>query len=135
MGMQERLKPSEAGKNHVFLGKEKLKANVGMKILRQGEESYYALLDAGVNWYEAEAELEFYVQEGNEISLMITRLIGKNGKIAQIVLEDMPGSIARLWARFFLETEEKLAVEIQDLGFGEIRPSSGHVWREKVDIY
>lgn len=135
MGMQERLKPSEAGTNHVFLGKEKLKANVGMKILRQGEESYYALLDAGVNWYEAEAELEFYVQEGNEISLMITPLIGKNGKIAQIVLEDMPGSIARLWARFFLETEEKLAVEIQDLGFGEIRPSSGHVWREKVDIY
>ena len=34
---------------------------------------------------EAEAELEFYVQEGNEISLMITPLIGKNGKIAQIV--------------------------------------------------
>ena len=65
------------------------------------------------------------------ITFLLTALLSGG----HVLLEDMPGSIARLWARFFLETEEKLAVEIQDLGFGEIRPSSGHVWREKVDIY
>ena len=46
-GMLERISPSEAGKTHVFLGNDKLKANVGMKILRRGEASYFALLDAG----------------------------------------------------------------------------------------
>lgn len=134
-GMQERLNASGAGKEHVFLDNDKLKANVGMKILRQGEESYYALLDAGVNWYEAEHEMEFYLRDGNEITLTITPLIGRNGKLAQIVLEDFPGTIARLKARFYPETENILAVEVEDMGFGEIRPASGRVWKEKIELY
>lgn len=35
-GMMERLTPGENGKNHVFLGRDKLKSNIGMKVLRQG---------------------------------------------------------------------------------------------------
>lgn len=134
-GMQERLNASEAGKGHVFLGNDKLKANIGMKIMRQGEESYYALLDAGVNWYEAEHDMEFYLRDGNELALIITPLIGKNGKLAQIVLEDFPGNIARLKASFYLEAENLLAVEIEDMGFGEIRPATGRVWRERLELY
>ena len=134
-GMQERLSASEVGKEYVFLGNEKLKANIGMKIMRQGEESYYAILDAGVNWYEAEHEMEFYISDGNEMNLQITPLIGKNGKLAQIVLEDFPGPIARLKARFYLEAENLLVVEIEDLGFGEIRPAAGRSWKEKIELY
>lgn len=134
-GMQERLNVSEAGKEHVFLGNDKLKANIGMKIMRQGEESYYALLDAGVNWYEAQHDMEFYLRDGNELTLTVTPLIGKNGKLAQIVLEDFPGTIARLRASFYLEAENLLAVEIEDMGFGEIRPATGRVWKEKLEIY
>ena len=48
---------SKAGKEHVFLGGDKLKYNIGMEVLRQGQESYYALLDAGENWYESEYNL------------------------------------------------------------------------------
>ncbi|MDE7258789.1 MAG: hypothetical protein K2N77_06075, partial [Lachnospiraceae bacterium] len=40
-GLQEKLEPSEAGSKHVFLGKDKLKSNIGMNVLRQGRESYY----------------------------------------------------------------------------------------------
>lgn len=58
-GMMERLTPGETGKNHVFLGKDKLKSNIGMKVLRRGEVSYQALLDAGINWYEAKNTMEF----------------------------------------------------------------------------
>ena len=133
--MQERLSLSQAGREHVFLGRDKLKANIGMQVLRQGEESYYALLDAGVNWYEADYTLEFYIQDGNEITLKIMPLIGKNGKEARIILEDFPEGIARLRARFFLEAENMLTVEVQDLGFGEFRPASRLVWQEKIELY
>lgn len=134
-GMQERLGISDAGKDYIFLGNDKLKANVGMKLFRQGEESYYALLDAGVNWYEAFRELEFYIQDGNEIAVTITPLVGKNGKVAQIALEDLSGTTIRLRARFFLEAENTLTVELEDLGLGEIRPSTGRIWKEKVKLY
>lgn len=135
LGMQERLEASEEGKKHVFLGNDKLKANVGMKILRRGEESYFALLDAGVNWFEAETTTECYVQDGNAVEFIITPLIGKKGKIAKIVLDDLQGTISRVRIHLSLSDESNLVVEIEDLGFGTIRPGTGHVWREEIALY
>lgn len=134
-GMQERLNPGSAGKEYVFLSRDKLKANVGMEILRQGEESYYALLDAGTNWYEAETETEFYLQDGNEIQLTITPLNGENSRFARIVLDGIPETVTRLWGRFYMEAENVLAVEIEDEGLGEIRPATGKVWKETIELY
>ena len=134
-GMQERLNPSPVGKEHVYLGRDMLKANIGMKVLRQGEESYYALLDAGVNWYESDYTMEFYMMSGNEITLQITPLIGKSVREAKIVFDDFPGNIARIRARFYLEAENLLIMEARDLGFGEFRHPSQHVWKEKIELY
>lgn len=134
-GMQELLEKSAVGNEYVFLGKDKLKANVGMKLLRGGEPSYQALLDAGGNWYETETVTQIYCQEGNEISLAITPLIGKKSKEVSITLEDLPGSISRLQLTLFMETETSLVVEVMDLGFGEFRAPSGKVWRETIEIY
>lgn len=134
-GMQERLSASEAGKSHVFLGNDKLKANVGMKILRRGEESYYALLDAGVNWFEAKQTMECYLQDGREIEFVITPLIGKNVRRAKIALDDLPGRISRLRLQLYMKEENTMVVEIQDLGFGEIRPLTGHSWQEEISLY
>lgn len=134
LGMKERVRPVEKNE-FVFLGNEKLKANVGMKLFRQGEESYYAILDAGVNWYDAVHEMEFYIKDGSEISLVITPLIGRETRSVTIRLEELPGSIARLWARFSMESEAVLVVEIEDLGFGEIRSSDGKCWSEKIELY
>ena len=134
-GMQELLQETEVGKAHVFLGNDKLKANIGMKILRNGEDSYYALLDAGGNWYEAEHFMEFYLQDGNSFEVMITPLIGRNAKTVVITLEDLPGNIARLQLHIFMESESKLVLEVTDLGFGEFRTPSGKVWTESVEIY
>ncbi|MDE7275735.1 MAG: hypothetical protein K2N98_02600 [Lachnospiraceae bacterium] len=50
-GLLEKLEPSQMGKEHIFLGADKLKANIGMNVLRRGKESYFALLDAGENCY------------------------------------------------------------------------------------
>lgn len=134
-GIQERQSASEAGKSHVFLGNDKLKANVGMKILRRGEDSYYALLDAGVNWFEAEQTMECYLQDGNAIEFVITPLIGKKGRVVQMTLDDLPGSISRLRVRLYMREESKMVVEISDLGFGEIRPATDHLWREEIGLY
>lgn len=134
-GMQERLGVSEVGKRHVFLGNEKLKANIGMEVLRQGEKSYYALLDAGVNWYEASNTVEFYLQDGQELELIITSLIGAESRREKLVLSDFPGSVARLQLKLHLESERLLVAEVADLGFGEFRGPSGRSWREDITLY
>ncbi len=142
--MQEKIAPGELGKAHVFLGNEKLKANIGMQILRNGEESYYALLDAGISWYEAERTLEVYLQDGNEIVLTVLPLIrsntkagkgsGKEGVMVRVVLEGLSEGVARLKLHFFMKTEHCLVVEAEDLGFGEFRAASGRTWKDEIEI-
>lgn len=134
-GMLERLHVSEEGKNHVFLGNDKLKTNVGMKVLRRGEESYAALLDAGINWFEAEKTLEFYLQDGKSIELILTSLIGGGSKTAVITMEELKGDVSLLSMHLYLSEETVLVVEIEDLGFGELKEATHYVWREEIKLY
>ena len=120
-GMMERLTPGETGKNHVFLGKDKLKSNIGMKVLRRGEVSYQALLDAGINWYEAKNTMEFYLLEGRAVEILITSLTGKGNRIARIVPEELQEGIIRLRISVEMRDDTHLKVELEDLGFGTFR--------------
>ncbi len=133
-GMLERIQASEEGKTHVFLGNDKLKSNIGMRLMRLGEEAYVALLDAGVNWYEAEQTLELYIQKQNTLELTATSLIGKGGKNFTITLEDLKEDVSRIRLHLYLREENCLVAEVEDLGFGEFRETTHHVWREELDL-
>lgn len=135
LGMMERLRPSAVGKDHVLLGTDKLKGNVGMKVCRRGEESYCALLNAGTNWYEATNACEFYLREGNSFELVITPLNGRKGKIARMTLEGLPAGEARIHLTLQMTDEERLLVTAEDLGFGEFRAASHQVWKESLKLY
>lgn len=136
-GMQEKLSASEVGRTHVFLGNEKLKANIGMKVMRQGENSYYALLDAGVNWFDAHSSLEFLLPSENSFSLVITPLNGRDIKYAQVTLEGLPvrkNAASRLRLDIKMTSENTIFLEIEDLGFGELFPSSHQTWKESFEV-
>ncbi len=131
----EQLEETEIGKSHVFLGSDKLKANIGMKILRRGEESYYALLDAGTNWYESDHTMQCYVKDDKELEFVVTPLIGKTVIHHTMLLTDLAEGISRLSVRAYLPEEKLLKIEVTDLGFGEFRPSGGRVWEDTVELY
>lgn len=130
----ERFHPSEMGKAHVFLGEEKLKSNIGMQVLSQGQESYFAILDAGVNWYEAKQTFEFYMRGGNELQLEITSLIGRETMTVPIVLEDMLPGMSRMKAHLYLTGEKNLVMEVEDLGFGNFRAATHFVWHKEISL-
>lgn len=133
--MVESLQPSEAGSANILLGQDNLKANIGMNIFRQGEQSYLALLDAGTKWFEAKGSVEFYLQDGNEVELLITPLMERKGSIAKLPLRDLPGEISRLKMELYFKAENILVVQVEDLGFGAIRPATGKVWQEELRIF
>ncbi len=132
MAIQERVYPSEVGKAHVFLGQDKLKVNIGMNMYQQGEETYVALLDAGINWYEAESNFEFYQRGDNELELILTSLMGGESQKVKVVLEDMLPGMSRMKAKLFLTGEKNLVLEIEDLGFGSFRPATHQVWHKEI---
>ncbi len=136
-GLMEKIEPSEAGKRHVYLGKDKLKSNIGMNVLRQGRESYYALLDAGENWYEIKKECVFLLPGGGEISFVVTPLNGKNIETRSMVLagektEESP------YRRYRLEVSmlspEIVHARVFDMGFGELFPATERVWEKDFEV-
>lgn len=136
-GLLEKLEPSEAGQKHVFLGKDKLKSNIGMNVLRQGRESYFALLDAGENWYEIRKECEFLLGKEKELAFVITPLDGKNREIKEIPLKSL-GTGGAPYTRYRLEVSmcsaDTVQMKVTDLGFGEFFPASGQVWEERFQV-
>lgn len=133
----EKINPSENGKTHVFLGNEKLKSNIGMKVLRQGEESYLALLDAGINWFEAAKECEFILESDNTFSILITPLNGK--QIQEIILHmdgllERPEKTTRIHMKIYMNGEHKAVVELTDMGFGDLFPATGQTWIEEFEV-
>lgn len=123
--------------NHVFLGNDKLKANVGINVLKRGERAYLPLLDAGTNWFEAYQERDIILNVANKISLVITPLTGKNPKIVDITLDELPkrpAKTTRLKLSVKMLEENKMQVHIVDMGFGELYPANGTEWNEEVEL-
>lgn len=132
-GLLEKLEPGEVGSRHVFLGKDKLKSNIGMNVLRQGRESYYALLDAGENWYEAVKECEFLLEGDSELEFVVTPLTGKDIETRVIPLsgkKDSGAAFTRYHMVMTMSAPGTVQVKVTDLGFGELFPASGQVWEE-----
>lgn len=136
-GAQEKLAPSELSTRYVFLGKDKVKSNIGMRVYREGEEVYLALLDAGRNWYDTYKEMDFILDREDSVTLIITPLNGKNVHNAQIYLTGLPVRPARA-TRIHLElrmmSEKRLFIKITDLGFGEFFPASGLDWTGEMEV-
>ncbi len=136
-GILEKLDPCEAGQSHVFLGKDKLKSNIGMNVMRQGKESYFALLDAGENWYEAHRECEFILGGVKELAFIVTPLTGKNVETKEILLtgaSETGAPFTRYALEVAMSSSDTVQIKVTDLGFGELFPATGQVWEESFQV-
>ena len=134
---RERIRPSEDNKRFVFLGEDKLKANLGMNLLKCGQEVYYALLDAGVNWYEAGNSFDIIMDPSGIINIQVTPLTGKSPRLVQFYLEGLekrPNGTTRLHISLEMPSVDEVVVKVQDMGFGELFPATGQVWEQVIEL-
>lgn len=132
---KDRIVPFEEDVRHLFLGKEKLKCNIGMKAVEHGVEVYVPLLDAGVNWFEVKKKIEVILESGKFFTILVTPLDGSNKKEIEILLsglKDRPYRATRLQLHFSFRLENICVVMVKDLGFGEIYPASDMEWVQEI---
>ena len=127
----------EVEKHHVFLGKDKLKYNLGMEVVRENINSYMVLLDAGKNWYDSFRECDLILDQEDSLQIIVTPLDGKKMREVIIHLTGMPVRPPRA-SRVHLEvrmlSEALVRIVVTDLGFGEFFPSSGLVWTNEFEL-
>ncbi len=136
-GALEKQNPTDINAMQVFLGEDKLKANIGMKILRQGVESYYAVLDAGINWYEVRSQFEVIINEGKQLSFIVTSLTGGVVTEETIFLEGLPERperTTRLLIQIRMISARQVQFTVTDMGFGELFPASGKKWVQEFTV-
>lgn len=122
---------------YLFLGSDKLRSNVGLKIHCGHDEIYKSLVDAGVNWYDVKVETELYLGREKEIRLLLTPISGKNEHNAIVRLADFPSRpehTTRVKLSVTMASENELVIKVEDKGFGQIFPSSGKVITEKIMV-
>lgn len=133
----DKAEPTELSASYVYLGTDKLKANVGMEILRQGAPSYLAVLDGGSSWYDSKKEWDMILEEDNRLIFKITPLNGKNITRTEIVLHGLPRNkapLCRVHVQSYMETPTKMKLKIWEKGFGEFYPSANQYWEETIEL-
>ncbi|MCR4866777.1 MAG: hypothetical protein K5921_07620 [Lachnospiraceae bacterium] len=134
---RERLIDSDMNQSLIFLGKDKLKANIGMNLLRGSEESYYAILDGGESWYDAKKEFDIILDKDNTFEILITPLDGRNVRSIEIVLDGLTqreAKTTRLHLNVFMESDDRLRVCATDMGFGEFYPTTYQLFTRQIEL-
>ena len=122
---------------YFYLSSDALRCNVGMQCLKKGRPVYQALLDAGTEWYDAASQIDIILEDGDEIVLLQTPVDSGGPREIAVKLENMPErprATTRLRVRLSMTAADRMRIEAEDLGFGEIFPSSGMKWEQEIAI-
>lgn len=123
--------------DYIISCKGRTKVNVSMEVNHQGSEKQLVLSKIGTNWYEAGAVAECILDKPTIAKFTIQSPITKESENFFIDLQDFPArknKTVRIRIKFAYINENKFAIEIKDIGFGEFYESSGKVVREEVTV-
>ena len=93
--------------------------------------------DAGTEWYDAASQIDIILEEGDEIILQQTPVDSGSPREIAVKLENMPQrprATTRLRVRLSMTAADRMRIEAEDMGFGEIFPSSGMKWEQEIAI-
>lgn len=119
----------------LFMGADLVRENLGMYMRIRGRETYYPLVTAGVNWYEAHHECEFIPDQEKSIAI-ITKPMTGGQEVAHLLrlthFPDRPNRATRLRMSVYFVSSTRCVVEVEDLGFGEFYRPSGKKWEREI---
>ena len=122
-------------RNYRFLSDSMVLTNVGMDMKVMGAPSYVPLIEAGKNWYEYHPACELILDKVNELVFAVSQAgETERRRIAMELagLPKRPDKTTRLRIEMEYISREECVVTVRDLGFGEMFPSSGKVWKESI---
>ena len=121
----------------VYLGESLVQYNIGMNLLVREKLSYYPLITAGVHWYNAACDCEFFLGDDPGLTFVLSSMEHGGRYLSTMKLEGLPQRpprTTRLHLHMEYQEQDQCIIEVEDLGFGDLFPSSGKVWRETLGV-
>ena len=127
----------KAGQEYVYLGADMLKVNLGLDAVKRGEDIYFSLLDAGMNWFDARGECDFLLDQDHAFSLRLSPVSGRKARQIVVTLSgvpERPPGTTRIHLMVSCPDAETVKLRMEDKGFGDFFPSSGLAWEESFSL-
>ena len=80
---------------------------------------------------------DFVLGDSRCVPLILTPLDGKGTETIEVDLSglpDRPPKASRLRLTVEFESETRMKIEVEDLGFGEFFPSTGRKWQKIIEF-
>ena len=127
-----KIRQKNEGWNFIYMGENEMKFNLSLKVRDCGELAFYTLISAGKNWFESKGECEVILAGSPGIDFWKQLPSSREAVIETLELTDLPSRperTTRLRITAIPLSDEKIEVQIRDLGFGEIYRSSDKIWK------
>lgn len=115
----------------IYMGENEMKFNLSLKVKNKGELQFYNLISAGKNWFESKGECEIILSDTTEIDFWKQLPNSREASIETLELTDMPNRpdrTTRIRISAVPISDDKVEIEIKDLGFGEIFRATDKTW-------
>ena len=122
---------------YVFIGDNELKLNLSIKVSDRNEMRFITLLSAGESWFDSYGECEVILDGTCDVAFWIQRPESREAVMQVLTLADLPerdNRTTRIRISVKPVSDRDVSIEIRDLGFGEIVPSSNKIWSHQIGI-
>lgn len=126
-----------AGREILFGGRDMIEMNIGMEMRIRGKETFYPMVSAGINWYEAHHVCEFIPDNEREIRVISKPMAQGDSIVHMMRLQGLPlrpNRGTRLRMTVYFSAPSKCHIEVEDLGFGGFYKPSGMVWHREINF-
>lgn len=122
--------------NYLFKGPKMIEHNVGMEMMVRGVNTYHPMISAGISSYAAFYECEFLLNGTDEVVLETKDLNGQEATHAITLtnLPQRPDRATRIRMQLTFPQKDQCRVRLDDLGLGELYPSSGKQWEATIEL-
>jgi hypothetical protein len=117
---------------YIYMGENEMKFNLSIKVKDRGKVAFLNLISAGKNWFETGNTCEVILSGSAEVDFWKQLPNSREAKIETLELTDLPkrpDRTTRLRITANPTADDKIAVEIRDLGFGEFFRGTDKVWK------
>ncbi len=122
---------------YIYMGENEMKFNLSIKVNDAGNTVFYNLISAGKNWFETKGCCEVILAEGSEIRFFKQLPNSRQAEEETFSLTDLPKRPKRTTRMRINATplsDDKIEIEIKDLGFGDFFRATNRVWKHTVVI-
>lgn len=112
---------------YLYLGEDRLQRDIGLRM----NDGVLKLAKIGQPWYEADCKIELVLEETYALEFEIKDVDGKVSSQPILALEGLPvrrSFVTAVELELFFEEPGSCQLEVRDIGFGEITPSSERQW-------